>query len=349
MKFKTRLQVTLITIIVLPLLLTVLAYCFIGATLVNFRQGHSIQEWNYSLMTESFESFANTAELTYEEILEQAKADITKLEDTVYLQELNDKISKRSAYLLVRKNNELYYTGNEELSDKIFDKLPDYNEAPDKDSGYYFKTYNKYVKQYDFVFRDGAQGSIFVVTKMNTLISRELLVDMFIAILLILIFTGIMLTLWFRKSVFTPLDKLDVAMRKIKEGNFDYMLETDLEGEIGDLYRNYEDMRLRLRENAEEKIQREKQNRELISNISHDLKNEAETASHFFNYVLPSSAIPAATDVIFCSAIPAFVNWSGNCSKNGFNTPKPKSPVISSISLLVSHIEQRVLTNVSRI
>ena len=31
-------------------------------------------------------------------------------------------------------------------------------------------------------------------------------------------------------------------------------------------------MRLRLRENAEEKIQREKQNRELISNISHDLK-----------------------------------------------------------------------------
>ena len=81
-----------------------------------------------------------------------------------------------------------------------------------------------------------------------------------------------MLTLWFRKSVFTPLDKLDVAMRKIKEGNFDYMLETDLEGEIGDLYRNYEDMRLRLKETTEENNRHVQQNKELVSNISHDLK-----------------------------------------------------------------------------
>lgn len=34
---------------------------------------------------------------------------------------------------------------------------------------------------------------------------------------------------------------MNVAMRKIKEGNFDYVLETDAKGEIGDLYRNYED------------------------------------------------------------------------------------------------------------
>lgn len=272
MKFKTRLQITLITIILLPLLLTVLAYCFIGAILVNYQQGHSIQEWDYSLMTESFESSANVAEVAYDEILSQAKADITKLEDITYLQDFNEKISKKSASLLVRKNAELYYTGNQELAKKLFHKLPDYDEAPDKDSGYYFKSYNKYVKQYDFVFQDGALGSVFVVTKMNTLISRELLVDMFIAILLILIFTGIMLTLWFRKSVFLPLDKLDVAMAKIKEGNFDYMLEMDLEGEIGDLYRNYEDMRLRLKETTEENKEHVQQNKELISNISHDLK-----------------------------------------------------------------------------
>ena len=61
-------------------------------------------------------------------------------------------------------------------------------------------------------------------------------------------------------------------MRKIKEGNFDYVLETDAKGEIGDLYRNYEDMRLRLKESTEENTQHEKQNKELVSNISHDLK-----------------------------------------------------------------------------
>ena len=37
-------------------------------------------------------------------------------------------------------------------------------------------------------------------------------------------------------------------------------------------YRNYEDMRLRLKETTEENKEQEKQNRELVSNISHDLK-----------------------------------------------------------------------------
>ena len=50
------------------------------------------------------------------------------------------------------------------------------------------------------------------------------------------------------------------------------LISTDSKGEIGDLYRNYEDMRLRLKESTEEKMVQEKQNRELISNISHDLK-----------------------------------------------------------------------------
>ena len=95
---------------------------------------------------------------------------------------------------------------------------------------------------------------------------------MFIAIFVILIFTSFMLTRWIHHGVFDPINQLNVAMKKIKDGNFDYMLSTESKGEIGDLYRNYEDMRLRLKESTEEKLQQEKQNRELISNISHDLK-----------------------------------------------------------------------------
>ena len=128
------------------------------------------------------------------------------------------------------------------------------------------------MKQIDFTFRDGAQGSAFVVTKVNSLISRELLIDMFIAILLILLFTSLMLTQWIRKGVFHPINELNVAMKNIKEGNYDYMLQTDAKGEIGDLYRNYEDMRLRLKESVEESARNEQKNRELVSNISHDLK-----------------------------------------------------------------------------
>ncbi len=95
-----------------------------------------------------------------------------------------------------------------------------------------------------------------------------------VAFLLILLATSMILTTWLKKGFFEPVKELNVAMQHIKDGNFDYMLPTDIgdKGEIGELYRNYEDMRLRLKESADEKVIREGQNKELISNISHDLK-----------------------------------------------------------------------------
>ena len=91
---------------------------------------------------------------------------------------------------------------------------------------------------------------------------------------LIMISTSMILTSWLRRGFFEPVKELNVAMKHIKDGNFEYMLPTDIneKSEIGELYRNYEDMRLRLKESADEKVIREGQNKELISNISHDLK-----------------------------------------------------------------------------
>lgn len=107
----------------------------------------------------------------------------------------------------------------------------------------------------------------------ESIIAPVFLKNMIFSIIIILVFTGIMLTTWIYKAMISPVNELNKAMKSIKNGDFEYRLEVDGEGgEISDLYRNYEDMRLRLKENAEEKIQREKQNRELISNISHDLK-----------------------------------------------------------------------------
>ena len=107
----------------------------------------------------------------------------------------------------------------------------------------------------------------------DKLIAPSFFKSMIFSIIIILVFTGVILSLVLYKDFISPISELNVAMKHIKNGDFEYRLEPGEKGsEINDLYRNYEDMRLRLRENAEEKIQRENQNRELISNISHDLK-----------------------------------------------------------------------------
>ena len=273
MKFKTRLRVTFISIILLPLLLTIMAFVMIAIYLMNYSQGFSLTDIDYSMMSENFREFTNTTDQAYYVLLDQVKEDSSRLEDKEYLDHINEEVSRKSTYIIVRKGDKLYYAGNEEAAQQIFEKLPAYGEENlSDDSGYFYNELEKYVKQIDFTFRDGTPGSVFIVTKVNSLISRHLLIDMFVAIIVILIFTSLMLTQWIHKGVFEPINELNVAMRKIKEGNFDYVLETDAKGEIGDLYRNYEDMRLRLKESTEENTQHEKQNKELVSNISHDLK-----------------------------------------------------------------------------
>ncbi|MCM1099753.1 MAG: HAMP domain-containing histidine kinase [Clostridium sp.] len=273
MKFKTRLQVTFFSIIFLPLVLTMMAFIIIVICLTNVRSGIAIQEMDYTMVADNIREFVEVTDETYFTLLDQLKADPAMLEDREYLARVNDEVAGKSTYLIVRKDRELYYTGDESAARRIFAKLPTYGEERLADeTGYYFKDLEKYVKQIDFLFSDGSEGSIFIVTKISPLISRHLMIDMFIAIVLILIFTSVMLTQWIRRSVFIPMDRLNTAMQKIKEGQFDYALQTDAGGEIEELYRNYEDMRLQLKESAEEKQENETRNKELISNISHDLK-----------------------------------------------------------------------------
>ena len=273
MKFKTRMRVTFISIIVLPLVLTIMAFLIIGIYLLSAQKGIGIPNINYESMSDSLREFTASTDEAYYVLLDQARTDSSRFEDITYLEHVNSDVSRDSTYILVRKDDEIFYAGNPSAAKIIFDKLPKYGEPTLADeTGYYYNELEKYVKQIDFEFSDGASGSLFVITKTSFLISRHLLLEMFVAILLILIFTGFVLTQWIQKGVLKPIDELNVAMRKIKEGNFDYALQTDAKGEIGDLYRNYEDMRLRLKESTEEKRQNEQQNKELISNISHDLK-----------------------------------------------------------------------------
>lgn len=102
----------------------------------------------------------------------------------------------------------------------------------------------------------------------------SLLMTMFIALALILIITAFLLILWIRDGFFKPIDDLGAAMRHIRDGELDFSLApaSNEENEVAELYQTYEDMRLRLKESADEKLHHEQQNKELISNISHDLK-----------------------------------------------------------------------------
>ena len=109
MKFKTRLRVTFISIILLPLLLTIMAFVMIAIYLMNYSQGLSLTDIDYSMMSENFREFTNTTDQAYYVLLDQAKEDSSRLEDKEYLAHINEEVSRKSTYIIVRKGDGLYY------------------------------------------------------------------------------------------------------------------------------------------------------------------------------------------------------------------------------------------------
>lgn len=118
-------------------------------------------------------------------------------------------------------------------------------------------------EMYDITIADSVTGqdSLQIMTK-----------DLFVTVLVVLVFTSVSVGLWIYRSIAAPLVKLRRATQNIKEGNLDFTLEVEGADEFSELCRDFEEMRRRLKESAEEKVVLDKENKELISNISHDLK-----------------------------------------------------------------------------
>lgn len=114
--------------------------------------------------------------------------------------------------------------------------------------------------------------------------------DLFVSALVILVFTSLSVGLWIYRSIATPLVKLRKATRNIKDGNLDFVLDVEGTDEFSELCRDFEEMRRRLKESAEEKIILDKENKELISNISHDLKTPITAIKGYVEGILDGVA-----------------------------------------------------------
>lgn len=101
---------------------------------------------------------------------------------------------------------------------------------------------------------------------------RMLVVDVLVTMIVILLVTGVSFGFWIYRSMITPIYKLKAATKNIRDGNLDFVLKPEGSDEISELCEDFEEMRQRLKTNAEEKIAFDQDNKELISNISHDLK-----------------------------------------------------------------------------
>ena len=191
-----------------------------------------------------------------------------------YLTELNTRMMKMGGYILGWQNGNYYYvggTGSEGVQQYLEDDLP----ADDDRNVYYTELGRRYlIGSYAFLDGAGEEGVLYLVSDVTDsmpVLSQANSVFL-IAGIFVLMFSVLITGSWLRNSLVKPLANLKKATNAIKEGNLDVKVEASGDDEIAALCRDFEEMRMHLKESADERLQTEKNNKVLLSNISHDLK-----------------------------------------------------------------------------
>lgn len=277
MKLKNRMVISFFVIILVPLILTGVAVAgFTMYQVWSLEKKYGIEGVTYENLSNNTMLLSKMTQKTFSTLEKTASSDPEKLEETSYLNSLNQDLTGKNAYLLIRKGNDMFYCGSPTQDELLFSELPEYGDSSaDNDRGVYIGAdVQSLIKQVDFTFTDGVKGSAFIIFHSNSMVPqlKKILLDTVFVIILILILTALGLCTWTYRGVMTPLTQLKEATKNIKEGNLDFTIEKTGVDEIGDLCDDFEEMRKRLKESAEEKVAFDKENKELISNISHDLK-----------------------------------------------------------------------------
>lgn len=79
-------------------------------------------------------------------------------------------------------------------------------------------------------------------------------------------------TAYLSRGILTPLKKMSAAMEHLAEGDLDYEFTCTGDMEIREVYDSMERLRIRLKQAVRDGIERNRQSKLLIANISHDLK-----------------------------------------------------------------------------
>ena len=296
MKLKTRLVVAFLTVVILPVILSGSVIFAVGKYQMNcIEKTYGISETSVESLSNSIKTLGQLTTKPYRELCDEIDRTPQKMEDAAFLEKINQELEEKKSYLLVRRNDMMAYVGTDyDEAEAVISQLPKYDEnrTPSENSIYLGGEAQALVKQIDFQYEDGEEGSAFLVTDVGTVMPevRAMAREIVIIVVLILLFTIAALIVWIYRAVMGPVAKIQKAAENIKNGNLDFEMPKADNDEFGQVYQNFEDMRIRLKESAEEKIQFDKENKELISNISHDLKTPITAIKGYVEGILDGVA-----------------------------------------------------------
>lgn len=270
MSIRFRLLISYLAMLIIPVVLTTAAAVVIGYVyLGDLREFYQSDTKYYSV-----EQIISEGAKTFEDVKLTASTNPDKLSDPQYLGDLEKQLEGINTGIIVRKNNSIIFISDTLNRPEIEKRLSKPNDFHNDHDPILIGHNLLSLKQFDFTFSDGSPGSLFMVSDVSPLgkITEDFLVALFLAIIFILVLTNGLLTYFVSRSILKPIEALENAAGQIKEGNLNFEVNSDSNDEIGQLCRTFEEMRCKLKESIEKQLEYEENRKELIANISHDLK-----------------------------------------------------------------------------
>lgn len=262
MSIKYKLVLSYIAMLLVPLVVSVFSVIWIVRGYEN--------AYNFNLYKNSFDR----GNSIFSKIIHTSIMNPDKMDET-YLEKVDSQLSKVNSGIILRRNLDIIYSSDMFDQDSVLYNLPAYGSernAPKK--GRTLLGTSLILQQHDFRYFNGDKGTLFLLTDIEDRdkIIFKIVATSVVAILVILILTDGFLTFIMSRSIVTPIEKLKRASEKIKLGDLDFNVMSTSADEIGELTRSFEEMRSKLKKSIDVQHDYEKNRKELISNISHDLK-----------------------------------------------------------------------------
>ncbi|KAB3530678.1 HAMP domain-containing histidine kinase [Alkaliphilus pronyensis] len=270
MSIRIRLILSYIGMIVIPgmliIVLTVFSNSFfVGEDVRMLGANNPFQlQALYTLENKELWNKVNYQEVTQKE----------KLGDLKFIQSLDNGLEDIHAGIVWRKNGEVMYASSI-LDIKDLQSLLPAFKSTEKQEHISFRERKHFIYgQQDYYLQDQSENSLFFVINIERAKQRvnRWMRDFTLKVIGVLICTTSLLTFSMHRPIITSIKKLKEASKRIKEGELDYEIKPHLNDELGDLSNAFEDMRRNLKESFNVQKKYEENRKNLISNISHDLR-----------------------------------------------------------------------------
>ncbi len=311
MNITKKIKIMIIVVWLTTIVSMVIGTCIIGKYFITgtYGKNHSLQLL-YS-QSDPVNDVYKAISAVREDVINKVKEDPSYYTDAANAEKLNVRTLANNTNVVVKIGDEYTFVGVDNFSDalkrqlKINDNSTNISAVDDDDTDvggeqqikvqeYLMTQPSMYLcNQISYEYH-GKNVDLYMLTYYGNYMDRfrgTMLGYIILMVIIMIILSGFVAFIVYQQFV-NPLVKLKEAAEKMGSGNLDEKIEIgkNREDEVGELCESFENMRQRMSDFAKEKMRYEDENRQLISNISHDLRTPITTIKGYVEGIMDGVA-----------------------------------------------------------